>query len=112
MNKKSKEEKSKIHISGIEIELREKRIKNIYIRVKVPEGKVIVSAPVNADMDLIRNFVINKLDWIKSCQQRIKKVFLWILSMNRAEKYCFGEKNIFLKLKKAAAISLKSMTIK
>lgn len=34
-----------INISGIIIEVRKKKIKNMYLSVKPPDGRVVISAP-------------------------------------------------------------------
>ena len=36
-----------INISGIIIEVRKKKIKNMYLSVKPPDGRVVISAPIS-----------------------------------------------------------------
>ncbi|NLW22107.1 MAG: M48 family metallopeptidase [Tissierellia bacterium] len=62
----------RIIINGIEIELTKKNIKNLYISVHPPHGKVKISAPKWMDEEAIRQFAISKLSWIKKHQQKFK----------------------------------------
>jgi predicted metal-dependent hydrolase len=54
-----------ITISGIEIKIVKKRIKNMYIRVFPPNGIVQISAPADYDDETIRMFALSKIGWIK-----------------------------------------------
>ena len=81
----------KITINGIEIELTRKNIKNLYLKVHPPHGRVKVSAPKSMNEDSIRAFVVSKLSWIKKHQERLKK------QKRIAEKeYVSGESHYFL----------------
>ncbi len=57
-----------IKLGDIIIEVEQKDIKNIHLSVYPPDGKVKVAAPLRMDLDTIRVFVINKLQWIKTQQ--------------------------------------------
>ena len=61
---------NRISVDGIEIELTRKRVKNINLRVKAPDGKVCVSAPFFMPESSIRRFVLSKKDWITDAQKR------------------------------------------
>lgn len=54
----------KIVVEGIEIEVSRKRIKNLYIRVRPPEGRVYISAPTSMSLPYIRQFATSKIEWI------------------------------------------------
>ena len=54
-----------ICISGIDVEIINKDIKNLHIGVYPPEGRVRVAAPLHVDEDAVRMAVISKLSWIK-----------------------------------------------
>jgi predicted metal-dependent hydrolase len=54
-----------LNISGIPIEVCKKRIKNMHLYVKPPNGKVTVSAPLNMKDETIERFVRTKASWIK-----------------------------------------------
>lgn len=54
-----------IEISGIQIEIEKKNIKNLHLTVVPPNGKVHVSAPLHLTDESIAMFVRTKLGWIK-----------------------------------------------
>ena len=62
-----------IKISGIEIEVQKKNIKNLHMVVAPPDGKVRVSAPMHLSDDSIKMFVRTKLGWIKTQQEKFEK---------------------------------------
>ena len=57
--------KHHISVSGINVEVVRKGIKNLHIGVYPPEGRVRVAAPLLVDDDAVRLAVISKLSWIK-----------------------------------------------
>lgn len=65
----------KIVLSGITISVTKKSIKNMYIRVVPPDGKVQITAPYTVSDDSIRGFAISKISWIKK------------------QRKCFGEQS-------------------
>ena len=62
-----------IEISGIEIEVQKKNIKNLHLVVAPPDGKVRVSAPMHLSDESIKMFVRTKLSWIKKQQEKFEK---------------------------------------
>ena len=54
-----------IELSGITISILKKAIKNMYIRVIPPDGKVEITAPYTVSDDAIRRFAISKISWVK-----------------------------------------------
>lgn len=54
-----------INTGDIKVNVKFKKIKHVYLRVKPPDGKVLVSAPEHLKIRDVRNFVISRLDWIK-----------------------------------------------
>ena len=54
-----------IVLSGIPISITKKSIKNMYIRVLPPDGRVQITAPHTANDDSIRRFAISRISWIK-----------------------------------------------
>ena len=54
-----------LDISGIPIEVCKKKIKNMHLYVKPPNGKVTVSAPLSMSDEAIERFVRTKASWIK-----------------------------------------------
>lgn len=61
-----------MNIEGLEISVVRKKIKNMYLRVQPPDGSVKVSAPRNMSEKVIRQFVQQKLPWIRKKQQQIR----------------------------------------
>lgn len=57
--------KHQISVSGINVEVIRKDIKNLHVGVYPPEGRVRVAAPLLLDDDAVRLAVISKLSWIK-----------------------------------------------
>jgi predicted metal-dependent hydrolase len=54
-----------LSISGISIEVVKKKIRNMHLYVKAPDGAVSVSAPLSMKDEVIEKFVWSKVDWIK-----------------------------------------------
>ena len=53
-----------IYIDGLEVELTRKRIKRMNMRIKEPDGRIVISAPyLVPDKEVIR-FVRSWRDWI------------------------------------------------
>lgn len=59
-----------ITISGIDVLIEKKNIKNMHLYVKPPLGKVSVSAPIAISEKSIENFVRLNLTWIKKQQEK------------------------------------------
>ena len=55
-----------ISISGIDVQVNKKNIKNMHLSVKPPLGNVVVSAPMLMTQKSIENFVRLNIDWIKN----------------------------------------------
>src|SRR5690242_19562903 len=62
---------STIEIGGIAIELVRKRIRHIHLRVCPPDGRVRISAPLRMSMDVIRDFAISRVEWVRKHQQKM-----------------------------------------
>ena len=52
-----------INISGIRMEVRKKKIKNLYLSVKPPDGRVVISAPISMSNQAIEHFAKERLEW-------------------------------------------------
>lgn len=63
----------KLVIEEIEIEVTKKKIKNLYIRIQPPHGKVSISAPYRMNNDEIRKFAQSKMKWIRSHREKSLK---------------------------------------
>lgn len=59
-----------IEVSGIDVLVEKKNIKNMHLYVKPPLGKVTVSAPISIPEKSIENFVRLNIGWIKKQQEK------------------------------------------
>lgn len=60
-------------INSVLVHVTRKRIKNMYLRVKRPDGNVFITSPMQVpDSEIIR-FVNMRMEWIKQAQMRVKK---------------------------------------
>lgn len=80
----------KLSLSGIEIEVHRKRVKNINMRVYPASGRVRITAPHYVKSDYLEQFALQKLPWIQkhlaNYRQRPVKEKL---------KFVNGEKHLF-----------------
>ena len=61
-----------IGLGDLHLNVIQKNIKNIHLRVRSPEGNVTISAPLRINLETIRRFIITKLGWIQKQQTKIK----------------------------------------
>lgn len=99
-----------IMIDGILISLERKRIKNMYLRILPPEGRVSVSAPMRMKEEEIERFIKSKLEWIRLQQDKMKnrntlqeqeyvtgeKIYLWGRAYPLVVKETTGRKRIMV----------------
>ncbi|MEX0944546.1 MAG: SprT family zinc-dependent metalloprotease [Balneolaceae bacterium] len=62
-----------LKVDGIQIDVVKKDIKNINLRIYRSNGKVRVSTPQRVKKALIRNFIVEKIGWIKRHLKIIEK---------------------------------------
>jgi len=55
----------KIVVENIDIQVEKKHIKNMYMRIVRPDGKVKITAPFLISDEQIRIFAVSKISWIK-----------------------------------------------
>ena len=79
-----------IKIGDVSIEVFRKPIKNIYLRIYPPDGRIQISAPKKMALDAIRLFAITKSAWIKKKQQDLKN-----FSRQSERQYVSGENHYF-----------------
>lgn len=60
-----------IQVSGMEIRVVRKEIRNLHLSVLPPDGRVRISAPEWMDTEAIRLFAIDKLGWIKRQREKM-----------------------------------------
>jgi hypothetical protein len=63
--------RKEIYVSGIRIEVRKKKIKNLYLSVKPPDGRVVISAPYGVSDQMMEAFVREKMEWIARQKKRM-----------------------------------------
>jgi len=83
----------KIIVSNIEIEIKRKKIKNMYLKVSGQDGKVHISAPLRTKDDTIINFATSKIDWIEKQKNKFEKSFIQsnINNVDGEIHYVWGE---------------------
>ena len=59
-------------VDGIVVHVQRKAIKNLYLRVKEPDGEVYASAPLHVKNERIEAFVRQKAEWIGKQRDRIR----------------------------------------
>src|ERR1700688_2885390 len=64
-------ESTHIAISGIDVEVVRKAIKNLHLGVYPPNGRVRVATPLAVSDEAVRLAVIGKLGWIKRQRARV-----------------------------------------
>ena len=79
----------KIHMYGFETILKRKTVKNIYLKICLSDGQILISAPFRMELREIKKFFLSKLNWIKEKQKNIKKNSLSYL--NNEIHYFRGE---------------------
>lgn len=62
-------------IDGIPVEVNRKKIKNMYLYVKPPEGAVSVSAPLRMSRQNIERFVREKRGWIEKSRDSFRRQY-------------------------------------
>lgn len=60
-------------INNIPIEIKRKKIKNMYLKILPPDGRVYISAPLRMSVEEIGRFIQLKYDWIRKQQEKIQK---------------------------------------
>lgn len=61
-----------IYIDGLEVELTRKRIKRMNMRIKEPDGRIVISAPYLVPDREVVTFVRSRRDWIDRNVERVR----------------------------------------
>ena len=88
---KVESQKTVLTVSGINVKVLRKNIKNLHLSVHPPEGEVRAAVPVHITDDNIRLAIINKLGWIKRQQKDFENQ-----PRQSERKYISGECHYFL----------------
>ena len=60
-----------LHEGRFNVTVTRKRMKNLYLRVLPPDGRIAVSAPLRTSDAEIRRFIRSRADWIDKQRARI-----------------------------------------
>lgn len=60
-----------LHVGDVEFEVVQKNIKNVYLRIYPPDGRVRLSAPRRMGAEEIRVFATSRLPWVHRQRQRL-----------------------------------------
>ncbi len=61
-----------ITVNQLTVEVERKRIKNMYLKVLPPEGRLHISAPLRIPEEAIRSFILSKENWIRLQLKRMQ----------------------------------------
>lgn len=75
-----------INISGICMEVKKKKIKNMYLSVKPPEGRVVISAPISMPNKSIKRFAEERIEWVIEQRKKFERQ-----SQKKERRYISGE---------------------
>lgn len=64
---------SKVTVSGIEVQVVRKDIKNLHLAVYPPHGRVRIAVPEHVNDDQIRLTIVSRLPWIRKQQTRYQE---------------------------------------
>jgi predicted metal-dependent hydrolase len=62
-----------LKVAGIDVPIKRKNIKNIHLSVNPPSGDVRISAPMSITEDVLRVYIVSKLQWIKKQQRKYQE---------------------------------------
>lgn len=88
-------------VCGIEFWLERKRVKNINIRIKPPDGRIEVSAPLHCGLSKVKEFVASKSEWIQRASESVAES-----PSSRAEQATEAEIREWRKLVEACTVVL------
>lgn len=61
-----------IYIDGLEVELTRKRVKRMNMRVKAPDGRIVISVPYFVPQREVVAFVRSRRDWIDKAAAQVR----------------------------------------
>lgn len=90
---------TKLQVQDLIVEVIQKDIKNLHLRIYPPEGQVQVSAPKGVSQEFIRIFVLSKREWIYHQQEKLRAREADIpLEYINGEQYYFRGKELVLEV--------------
>lgn len=96
---------AQIELGGTRVDVVHKNIKNLHLSVLPPQGKVRVAAPLHMKLDTIRVFVISRLAWIRSQQNKmqVQERETPRQYLSRESHYVWGKRYLLQKVEKDEA---------
>lgn len=81
-------------INNIRIDIEKKKIKNMYLRVLPPEGRVTISAPIRISEENIKKFALSRIDWIEAQQKKLQNrhINVEMMYVTGEDVYVWGKK--------------------
>src|SRR5262245_18078315 len=61
-----------VQIGELAIKVTRKGIKNVYLSVHPPDGRVTLVAPISTRLDVARAYAVSKLGWIRDQQRKFR----------------------------------------
>jgi predicted metal-dependent hydrolase len=102
---------AQIDLGGMRVDVVHKDIKNLHLSVLPPQGRVRIAAPLHMKLDTIRVFVISRLAWIRSQQNKmqVQERETPRQYLSRESHYVWGKRYLLQKVEKdeAPTIALK-----
>lgn len=77
-------------IGGVDFAVEKKKIKNMYVRVYPPDGRVVITAPRAVSDEEIRAFAASRLPWIEKQREKLARH-----PAPEAQAYDTGETHFF-----------------
>ncbi len=72
MERKTRIKTDRIFVAGIEIEVQRKKIKNMHLTVRPPDGRVRITVPLHTKDEAICCFAASKSEWIRRHADRLR----------------------------------------
>ena len=123
---------SQIKLGDIAVDVELKDIKNVYLSVYPPTGRIRITAPKHMNLDTVRVFAISKLAWIQKQQKKHreqeretfreylereshyvwgKRYLLRIVEVDRAPAVELNARNMILRIRPAAGAEAREAII-
>lgn len=68
-----KEQTYEIQIEEVPITVMKRRMKNMYLRIRGEDGRVLISAPHQVGRQRIEQFARERIDWIRNIGKNTKR---------------------------------------
>ena len=103
---------SQIKLGDIVVDVVLKDVKNVYLSVYPPAGRVRITAPEHSNIDTVRIFAVSKLAWIQQQQKKLREQDRETIReyLDRESHYVWGKRYLLriVEADGAAAVELKA----